>query len=72
MRPVFQLSIDEVNLRYKEERAALEKKYEEARAPVLEKRMNIVSGELDVELEGDSGKCRNCICNLVCSIILFM
>lgn len=44
--------VEVVNLKYKEERAALEKQYELLRAPILEKRKDIVSGDVEVELEG--------------------
>ena len=55
-----QNDVEEVNLKYKTERAALEKQYELLRAPILEKRKDIVSGDVEVELEGtDSGEYEN-------------
>lgn len=44
--------VEEVNSKYKLERAALEKKYDLLRSPILEKRKDIVSGDVEVELEG--------------------
>lgn len=45
------IEVDTVNLEYKKERAALEKKYDTLRAPLLEKRKSVVVGEIDVQLE---------------------
>jgi hypothetical protein len=51
------VDVEEVNMKYKAERAALEKQYELLRAPILEKRRDIVSGDVEVELEGaESGE----------------
>ena len=44
-------------MKYKAERAALEKQYELLRAPIMQKRRDIVSGDVEVELEAtDSGE----------------
>lgn len=48
--------VEEINEKYKEERAALEKKYEEFRAPVFEKRASVIAGDVEVELEGAESK----------------
>lgn len=43
--------MEEVNEEYKKQRAALEKQYELLRAPIWQKRKDIVSGAVEVELE---------------------
>ena len=52
---MLQSEAEDINAKYKLERAALEKKYELLRSPVLEKRRDIITGDMDVELEGESG-----------------
>ena len=48
---MWQSEVEEINEEYKKQRAALEKQYELLRAPILEKRRDIVSGEIEVALE---------------------
>ena len=45
-----------MEIKYKAERIILEQKYHELRKPLYEQRSNVISGEVDVEIEAEEGE----------------
>ena len=51
-----QESYESLEIKYKAERIILEQKYHELRKPLYEQRSNVISGEVDVEIEAEEGE----------------